>query len=210
MGTATPASPDSTPASTPTVDRLARPTLPSTPSQADLGAQVYWLYCLPCHGDKGQGLTDEFRLTYPVEEQYCWDSGCHGKRPYENGWTLPNTVPALIGPGALTHFPNAQAVYNFARAAMPFQDPGVMSDEQYWQVTAFLLRENGLWNGRGQIDQFNAAQIVVNSQQTPTPAAASQTTENASGRIQLWGAAAAAGLALLFWLLRSLAKRTGG
>src|SRR5512145_1765717 len=47
----------------PTPDRLAEPTLPAEPSQADKGAQVYWLACLPCHGDRGQGLTEEFKQT---------------------------------------------------------------------------------------------------------------------------------------------------
>jgi hypothetical protein len=92
---------------TPTPDRLARPTLPAEPSQADKGAQVYWLTCLPCHGDRGQGLTAEFMETYPVEDRNCWESGCHGKRPYENGFTLPTTVPALIGEGTLRRINNA-------------------------------------------------------------------------------------------------------
>ena len=74
---------------TPTADRLAEPTLPAAPSQADHGAQVYWLSCMPCHGDQGQGLTDEFRATYPPEEEYCWESGCHGANPYESGFTIP-------------------------------------------------------------------------------------------------------------------------
>src|SRR5688572_32694717 len=91
----------------PTQDRLAEPTLPSSPSQADTGAQVYWLSCMPCHGDRGQGLTDEFREIYPPEDRNCWDSGCHRKRPYENGFTLPTVVPALIGPGTLQKFSNA-------------------------------------------------------------------------------------------------------
>src|ERR1051325_452370 len=77
----------------PTPDRLAKPTLPASPSQADYGAQVYWLSCLPCHGDRGQGLTDEFREVYPPEDRNCWNSGCHGKRPYQNGFTLPTAIP---------------------------------------------------------------------------------------------------------------------
>ena len=52
-----------------TQDRLAEPTLPAVPSQADYGAQAYWLYCSPCHGDRAQGLTDEFREQYPEEDR---------------------------------------------------------------------------------------------------------------------------------------------
>src|SRR6266545_7518071 len=100
----------------PTPDRLAEPTLPASPSQTDRGAQVYWLFCLPCHGDRGQGLTDEFRQVYPAEDSNCWNSGCHGNRPYDQGFTLPTKIPALVGQGALQKFPNAAVLraYIFA------------------------------------------------------------------------------------------------
>jgi hypothetical protein len=148
---------------TPTPDRLAKPTLPAEPSQADYGAQVFWLYCMPCHGDKGQGLTDEFRMIYPPDHQDCWKSGCHGKRPYTNGWTLPPIVPRLIGDGALNNFPNAASLHGFISSAMPFQAPGTMDDKLYWQVTAFLVRQNGLWDGQGEINASNAGQIPIQS-----------------------------------------------
>jgi hypothetical protein len=125
-------------------DRLAEPTLPANPSPADLGAQAYWLNCMPCHGDKGQGLTEEFRELYPVEEQNCWDSGCHGARPYENGWTLPPRVPALVGPGALANFDDEAKLFGFIRATMPFSDPGSLDAETYQQLAAFLFRQNEL------------------------------------------------------------------
>ena len=58
----TPATPEPPPpAATPTVDRLAAPPTAASPNQADTGAQLYWLHCQPCHGDRAQGLTDEWR-----------------------------------------------------------------------------------------------------------------------------------------------------
>lgn len=166
-GTALSVSPQTTPM--PTLDRLAEPTLPASPSQADHGAQLYWLHCLPCHGDVGQGLTDEFRETYPPEDNNCWARGCHGRNPYEDGFTLPTSVPQLIGTGALTKFATATNLNGFIRAAMPFEDPGVLTEEESWQVTAFILRENGL-SYTGQLDASNANQILLpSSQQTPTP-----------------------------------------
>lgn len=146
---------------TPTPDRLAEPTIPAGPSQADYGAQVFWLYCMPCHGDKGQGLTDEFRMVYPPDHQDCWKSGCHGNRPYPNGWTLPPIVPRLIGDGALNNFPTAASLHGFISSAMPFQAPGTLDDKLYWQLTAFLVRENGFWNGQGEINASNAAQVLI-------------------------------------------------
>ena len=166
-GTALNVSPQTTPMPTP--DRLAEPTLPAAPSQADYGAQLYWLHCLPCHGDKGQGLTDEFRKTYPPEDNNCWARGCHGRNPYENGFTLPTSVPRLIGPIALMKFPTAASLRGFISGAMPFQDPGALTEDEYWQVTAFLLRENGI-PFNGQLDASTADKVLLpSSQPTPTP-----------------------------------------
>ena len=160
-------SPQTTPM--PTLDRLAEPTLPVEPSPADFGAQVYWLNCLPCHGDKGQGLTDEFRETYPPEDNNCWARGCHGRNPYENGFTLPATVPPLIGTGALTKFATVANLHGFIQAAMPFEDPGVLTGDESWQVTAFLLRENGI-EYTGELSASTANQILLPwAQPTPTP-----------------------------------------
>ena len=152
----------------PTPDRLAEPTLPPTPSQADYGAQVYWLSCLPCHGDQGQGLTDEFRETYPPEEQYCWERGCHGPNPYESGFTIPQFIPGVIGPDAINKFSNAAQLYGYIRAAMPFWKPGSLTEEDAWRVTAFLMRENGLWGGDGELNASNAGEFSI-PRGTPTP-----------------------------------------
>jgi cytochrome c len=151
-----------------TQDRLAEPTLPASPSQADHGAQVYWLNCSPCHGDKAQGLTDEFRQQYPEEDRNCWTSHCHGKVTYENGFTIPRVVPALVGPGTLAKFATAQNLYGFIHAAMPFQKPNSLSDEDYYKITAFLLRQNGLIDNQTDVNESNVAQIVV-SRATPAP-----------------------------------------
>ncbi len=155
---------------TPTRDRLAEPTLPASPTQADRGSQVYWLSCLPCHGDLGQGLTDEFRDAYPPEDRNCWNSGCHGERPYDNGFKLPHSIPAVIGKGTLQKFSNAAVLYGYIRGAMPFWKPGSLTDEEAWSVTAFILRQNGLWDGRAELNESNAAQVQVAAPEaTSTP-----------------------------------------
>jgi hypothetical protein len=149
---------------TPTFDssRLDEPVLPPNPSQADLGSRDYWLYCLPCHGDLGQGLTDEFRLLYPPEEQTCWQSGCHGRSPYENGFTLPTAIPPVIGPDApLNNFEDASVLYAFISSAMPWHDPGSLEPEVYWRLTAFLLRENGYVNPYENLGPDNAGFIPI-------------------------------------------------
>lgn len=135
------------PRPTPTIDRLAAPPTVPSPTQADEGAYLYWLNCQPCHGDRGQGLTDEWRAQYPEEDQFCWNSGCHGERPYENGFTLPRTVPAVIGEDSLRRFQTAGQMFAYIRVTMPYEYPGVLPAEEYLAIAAFLLRENHLWAG---------------------------------------------------------------
>lgn len=145
-GYAKPELPDPTQSLAPRMDmrRLDPPPLPKNPTQADIGAQRYWLHCQPCHGDQGQGLTNEWRAQYPPEEQNCWQTGCHGSSPSPKAFILPTTVPPLIGPATLQRFATAADLHTFLQAAMPYQTPGRLTADDYWALTAFLLRARGL------------------------------------------------------------------
>jgi hypothetical protein len=154
---------------TPTPTPFSSPTA-TPPSQGGHGHDIFYVYCMPCHGDVGQGLTDEFRLRqYPPEDTDCWKSGCHGARPYENGFTLPKTVPALIGANSLKRFADGQAVYDFIHKSMPFNSPGSLTTEQYLQLTAFLLEQNNLIEEGSQLDVATLSQIAVRPAATPVP-----------------------------------------
>jgi len=129
---------------TPTpVDRLASPPLPNNPTQADLGAQVYYQVCMACHGDRGQGLSDEWRAVWG-EDSNCWQSGCHGPDHPPWGFSFPETccLPVLEGT-QLARFNNAQELYQYLTETMPWWNPGYLKTEEYWQLTAFLVREHG-------------------------------------------------------------------
>jgi cytochrome c len=190
-----------------TIDRLAEPTLPANPSQADYGAQVYWLNCSACHGDRAQGLTDEFRQLYPPEDQNCWKSHCHGKVTYENGFTVPTLVPQLVGTGSLAKFDTAANLYGFIHAAMPFQKPNSLTDEQYYQITAFLLRQNGLIDDQTEVTASNAAQIIV-SRATPVPTTQQNEVQKRDGTVEwmLLGGVLLAIVIVVFVLIKSRNK----
>jgi mono/diheme cytochrome c family protein len=150
------------------------------PTQGGHGKDVFYLHCMPCHGDLGQGLTDEFRFReYPPEDTNCWKSGCHGERPYENGFTLPKTIPALIGPSTLSHFTTAQDVYNFIHKAMPFNAPGSLSDEEYLQLLAFLLESNHIVSEGTRLDAVSLANIALHGNML-APTAASNSSDQPS------------------------------
>ena len=135
------------PSASPTVDRLAPPPTVPSPTQADEGAYHYWVWCQPCHGDVGQGLTDEWRAQYPEEHQNCWIGGCHGSSPYEDGFKLPRQVPSVVGKGTLLRYQTMGDLYEYVRHKMPYEFPGALNEEEALAVTAFLARENDRWDG---------------------------------------------------------------
>jgi hypothetical protein len=136
---------------------------------------------MPCHGDLGQGLTDEFRAAYPEEDRNCWNSGCHGERPYDNGFKLPTRIPAVIGTGTLGKYVDASILRAYIRAVMPFWKPGSLTEEDAWSVTAFILRQNGLWDDHVELNESNAGQVRVGALITPTPTPDPVETEPAAG-----------------------------
>lgn len=138
---------------------LLVPTLPANASQADRGGEVYRLVCSACHGGRGQGLTDEWRAAWAPSDRNCWQSKCHAANHPPDGFVLPRTAPAIIGPGALAKFPTAADVHAFVAASMPWQQPGSLTDEEYWQLTAFLMRANGY--GDLSLAPANAATVKL-------------------------------------------------
>lgn len=137
-------------------------------TQADAGAVIYYYRCMACHGDKGQGLTIEWRTQWDVEHQNCARSTCHGARPPPEGFSFPkNFAPALIGANTLTKYENAQALFDFIRTRMPYQTPASLSHQEYWQLVAFLLRQRGV--NVAHIDAANASAVRLHQEAVAIP-----------------------------------------
>ena len=149
------------PEPTPTEDRLAAPEMPAEPGQADLGAMVYYLICMSCHGDRGQGLTDEWRAAWSEGDQNCWQRKCHGANHPPNGFELVRYVPPVVGESVVARYETAANLHAYISTRMPWQDPGALTEEEYWQVTAFVLRANGIETGVEEIGPENAAEVPV-------------------------------------------------
>ncbi len=139
-------------------DRLAIPILPESPTQVDEGRVLYYYHCMPCHGDRGQGLTDEWRQVWVEDHQNCWGRGCHTGREMA-AFPIPRFVPPVTGSSwTLSRFQTADELFAFLRETQPPQRPGALLSEEYWALVAFLLDENGrlaagVELGRGQISQ---------------------------------------------------------
>ena len=142
------------------------------PAQADEGAQVYYLVCMACHGDQGQGLTEEWRNVVNPADRNCWQSKCHASNHPLEGFKMPEYVPPVVGPGLISAFGDALSLHDFLKARMPWQAPGSLSEEEYWQLTAFLIRQNGLDPGSTPLDEQNAKLFSLKPEPTATPTSA--------------------------------------
>lgn len=140
-------------------DRLAPPPTVNPPTQASQGAQVYYLVCMVCHGDRGQGLTDEWRNVLQPPDNDCWRSRCHAPNHPPGGFVFPHEVPAVMGAGFLQGFGNALNLHNFIETKMPWQAPGSLKPEEYWQLTAYLLELNGVRLPSRTLDAQTAVKI---------------------------------------------------
>lgn len=90
--------------------------LPAGRGDARAGRGLYGQYCLACHGENGvNGAND--RLV-----------GGHG--------SLATDQPVkTIG----SYWPYATTLFDYIRRAMPYQSPGILTDDQVYALTAYLL-----------------------------------------------------------------------
>jgi len=131
------------PTPTPTYDPLVTPVLPENPSSAEMGEFLYYFHCMPCHGDLGQGLTDEFRGIWVEDHQNCWAKGCHTGRPNDEGFPIPTYVPQIISEqDALLRFASFESLKTYLFETHPPQYPGKLTDEEYQDLTAYMWVSN--------------------------------------------------------------------
>ena len=154
---------------TPTIDSWIIVDLPEDATQLEYGTEVYRLVCKACHGDKGQGLTDDWRAQWEPEDQNCWQSKCHALNHPPDGFYMPQ-VPAVLGQ-PIRGFGTALNLYTYNHKFMPWHDRASMTEEESWSVTAFLLKINGI-DPPLELNADNAANIdlsVIDPNLGPTP-----------------------------------------
>ncbi|MDH4108575.1 MAG: c-type cytochrome [Gammaproteobacteria bacterium] len=93
--------------------------LPDGSGDARTGAELYRQHCLACHGENGRdGVSDAL-------------AGGHG--------TIEGPVPEkTVG----SYWPYATTVFDYIRRAMPYQEPGSLSEDEVYALTAYLLYLN--------------------------------------------------------------------
>jgi cytochrome c len=160
----------------PMPERLEPPPMSDPPTQVELGHYVYYLACMACHGDQGQGLTEEWREVWGPPHQNCWQSKCHAANHPPEGFELPRYAPPVIGAETLPGLQTAADLYEYLRGRMPWQAPGTLQDEEYWQLTAFLANANGVFLDETPLGPDNAAKVRMRPQpvETPSPTVSAQ------------------------------------
>lgn len=98
------------------------------------GADVYATKCAHCHGLQGEGGVNE-RLVVPA------DGG--GGRTIGSYW------------------PYATTLFDYVRRAMPYDRPGSLTDDEVYDVTAWLLLQNGLIDAGHPVNQSTLPAIVM-------------------------------------------------
>lgn len=111
--------------------------LPSGHGNVASGRRIYQSQCSGCHGSHGEGAGN-----YP---------------PLVGGrGTLATSKPLLtVG----SYWPYATTVWDFIRRAMPYQEPGSLSPDQTYSLTAFILFLNGIVGDQTELNEQNLARI---------------------------------------------------
>jgi hypothetical protein len=127
---------------TPTYDPFLQPPLPPNPTGYELGRYLYWRHCMPCHGDRGQGLTDQFRGMWVEDHQNCWARGCHSGKYADDSFYVPTIVPALVNTDHLARFPSQEDLLDYLETTHPPQDPGFLEEGEYHALAFFVFAMN--------------------------------------------------------------------
>lgn len=100
--------------------------LPPGEGSVQEGAEVWEESCARCHGPTG--VEGPYDVLVGAEPR---DSFPFGRRP---------ELTSTIG----NYWPYATTVFDYVRRSMPFDDPGSLSDDEVYAVTAWLLWRNDL------------------------------------------------------------------
>lgn len=155
--------------------RLVTDLLVGASEQVKEGAHVYHVVCEACHGASGLGLA-EGRLSFAPSDRYC--ERCH--HPYNSTlWDATRInpgnsfylgrPPAIRGPGTLDELHDGRELYAQVRRTMPHYRPGSLSDQQYLDVTAFVLALRNDMRPIDTITEAGAADIPLHPQTPATP-----------------------------------------
>ena len=120
-------------------------------AQLERGHAVYAFHCTTCHGATGQGF-EEARSVFPDDHYHCIRCHAPANPPVMTQAEIDRTqsvfslgnAPGLADAEALARFGSAAGLHGYVRATMPRWNPGSLDDDEFLDVTAFVLHLAGL------------------------------------------------------------------
>ena len=106
--------------------------LPGGEGSVSMGAVVYEKHCISCHGEGGKA-----GVNTPL-------AGGRGSLGAENPL---KTVGSF--------WPYATTIFDYVRRAMPLQTPGILSNDEIYAVTAYLLYVNDILDQDARLSAKN-------------------------------------------------------
>lgn len=111
----------------------------------------------------GSGKAAKGKLVYAAK---C--SGCHGvtgiEGPNDQLVVIKNPADPKVKARNKTignYWPYSTTVFDYIKRAMPFNQPGSLTDQEVYDLTAFLLHENGLIRAEEVIDAKTLPKVVM-------------------------------------------------
>lgn len=87
-----------------------------------------------------------------------WNNVC--ARCHAAGSDNPD-APKLLEPPPIKSFRSAAAMFQYVRESMPYDEPGTLREEQYWDLIAFILGHKGVPSGDAPLGPDNAGTVPV-------------------------------------------------
>jgi len=110
--------------------------LPAGKGSVSQGAMVYGAKCASCHGMRGEGMPPAYPKLVGREPR---DGFPFGRDP-----ALVKTVG--------NYWPYATTIFDYVRRSMPFLQPGSLSNDEVYAVTAWLLAQNEIIKNDATLD----------------------------------------------------------
>ncbi len=112
--------------------------LPAGSGTVSEGRALYAAHCVSCHGVDGQnGINDAL-------------AGGHD--------TLTSNRPVrTVG----SYWPYATTIFDYINRAMPYRDPGSLSHDDVYALTAYLLHVNDILDERATLDAASLKRIEM-------------------------------------------------
>lgn len=120
--------------------------LPAGSGTATLGADIYRKKCAMCHGPKGLGMPPAFPLLI-------------SRDPKAEGFKFASDpkLPKSIG----NYWPDATTVFDYVRRAMPLLQPGSLTNDEVYALTAYLLAANEVIPMNATLDSASLMQVKM-------------------------------------------------